>query len=203
VHSKELTVFGSGRVKAAKLESPRVILITLDKPAPAGIEAEDVVENATWTPEVEIQGCHFATDPTRGILVTTRRKVVIEDNIFDRTTMSAILIADDARSWFESGMVGDVTIRKNQFIDCGEPVINIAPENFIVDPTRPVHRNIRITENTFSLWGRSLLSAKSTRGLTVDKNRILCTDILPIEALIHLVACTDVKIEGNKIEGKG
>jgi hypothetical protein len=33
-----------------------------------------------------------------GVLVTTRRKVVIENNRFDRITMSAVLISDDAES---------------------------------------------------------------------------------------------------------
>ena len=61
--------------------------------------------------------------------------------------MSGIFIADDARSWFESGMVRDVTIRNNNFIECGAPVILIAPENKCNDGY--VHRNITITNNLF------------------------------------------------------
>ena len=117
------------RVIEARMLDPKELLLTLEKPVPDEFRENDVLENVTWTPEVEIRGCKVSRIPTRGFLITTRRKVLVEDNEFLATHMSAILVDDDARSWFESGCVRDMTIRGNRFIRCGEPVININPRN--------------------------------------------------------------------------
>jgi hypothetical protein len=47
---------------------------------PVELREGNAIENITWTPEVEIRNNFFARIPTRGVLVTTRRKVVIENN---------------------------------------------------------------------------------------------------------------------------
>ena len=124
-----LLPLGTFRVKTARMDGEREIIVGLTKPVPQGIRdrKELAVENATYTPEVTIRGNCFARIPTRGILVTTRRPVLIEDNLFFRTQMSAILIADDARSWYESGMVRNVCIRGNRFersVNCGMRLFN-------------------------------------------------------------------------------
>ena len=85
-------------------------------------QQNDVLENVTWIPEVEIRGCRVSRIPTRGFLITTRRRVLVEDNEFPGTHMSAILLEDDARGWYESGCVRDMPIRGNRFIRRGEPV---------------------------------------------------------------------------------
>ena len=79
--------------------------------------------------------------------MTTRRKVVIEDNVFYRIPMSGVLVSDDARGWYESGPVRDVTIRRNLFMECGSPVIAVMPENDRYEGA--VHRNVRIEANRF------------------------------------------------------
>lgn len=143
--------------------------LTLNHPVPSAIQKEEVViENVTWTPEVEIRKNYFARTPTRGILITTRRKVVIEKNIFYRTPMSAIAISNDARSWYESGPVHDVTIRNNQFIECGSPVISIAPEND--RPNRSVHKGIRIENNRFELKDKQAIYARWTDHIHISGN---------------------------------
>jgi hypothetical protein len=81
------------------------MMLTLQNPLPEDIRENDVLENVTWTPEVEIRGCKVSHIPTRGFLITTRRPVLVEDNEFRATNMSAILIEDDAAGWFESGCV--------------------------------------------------------------------------------------------------
>jgi len=206
INAQSLTVYGSHKIVTAERISPREILLTLDKPAPNSIQAEDVVENVTWTPEVEIRNNYFARVPTRGILVTTRRRVVIEENVFEGLAMSGILIADDAESWFESGMVNDVSIRHNRFIHCGgseHPVIYIAPENRTVDEDHPVHQNIHIEENIIQVTDTLVLDAKSVRNLTFRNNCIYCSDAeekpVSINELIRLTACSQVSIDDNKL----
>ena len=129
INSNTLLPVVEAKVKKVTRVDDRHVIVEIDRQLPETVRSTELVavENLTWTPEVVIRNNYFSRIPTRGILVTTRKKVVIEDNTFYRMQMSAILIADDARSWFESGPVTDVTIRRNKFIECGEPVINVAP----------------------------------------------------------------------------
>lgn len=166
---------GYAVVRSVIRQSPRVFGLRLTAPPPAAVHAGDCVENITWTPAVTIRRSRFERTDTRGILVTTRRKILIEDNTFYHTGMHAILIADDALSWYESGPVRDVTIRRNRFAGCapGDYVIAIAPENRKTVPGAYVHRNIRIEDNDFDTPDGRLLSAHSVDGLTFLRNRVV------------------------------
>lgn len=206
VRAHSLTTYDSNVVVKAQRISERDILLTLEHQTSDLIAPHDVIENVTWTPQVEIRGNRFARIPTRGILVTTRRKVIIENNHFDRLEMSAILIADDAESWFESGRVEDVTISRNNFNQCGgreHPVIYIAPENRCADIEKPVHRNVRIEGNTFHCSDALLLDAKSTRELKFRKNKISCANAsrkpADLTGAFRLTACSGVQIQDNRI----
>lgn len=200
IDAHSLMSIAPARVKRAEMKNEREILITLDKNIPQTIrdKKELVVENVTYTPEVLIRDNYFARIPSRGILVSTRRKVLIENNTFFRMQMSGILIADDARSWFESGMARDVTIRNNNFIECGGPVILIAPENDRNEGY--VHRNIAITNNRFQLTGADAVSAKSVDGLKITDNLFLTPQAFTLEDLIKTRECKDVTIDGNIIQ---
>ena len=162
---------------------------------PPEFKPDDAVENVTWTPEVEIRGCTVMRIPTRGFLITTRRKVLVEDNQFLRTHMSAILLEDDARGWYESGCVRDMTIRENRFIRCGEPVIHINPRNTVANDS--VHRNIRIEDNEFVLRGATSVKARSTKGLRVTGNTIYSDRQANDGLTIQTSDCADVLIEKN------
>ncbi|WP_214629487.1 right-handed parallel beta-helix repeat-containing protein [Paenibacillus agaridevorans] len=210
ISASSLTSYATCSVVGVKPLSPREVELTLDSPVPEMIEDGDVIENVTWTPELTVRGNVFKRIPTRGILATTRRKVTIENNVFERLHMSAILIADDAESWFESGMVRDVLIRRNRFVDCGNrqaPVLLIRPENTEVSADRPVHSNVIICDNRFELDGTALLEAKSTSGLIFadnDISRNVGNDGLSADSdeIIRLWACSGVEIVGNTIEDK-
>ena len=118
--------------------------------------------------------------------------VLIEDNLFFRTQMSAILIADDARSWYESGMVRNVCIRGNRFEECGTPVINIAPENDRDGGC--VHSGISIQNNCFRLSGHPAVAAKSVDGLRIEHNTIYSSDE---GEPFHTQSCMNVYIQEN------
>ncbi|WP_326734125.1 glycosyl hydrolase family 28-related protein [Streptomyces sp. NBC_01022] len=147
--------------------------VTFDRTVPDSVSPRNfVVENTTYTPSVEISGNTFRSIPTRGVLVTTRRPVVIEDNVFDGMSMASIFISSDAYQWYESGPVTDVLIRRNTFQRPAGPVIFVEPTNQAVDPAHPVHRNIRIEDNTFRTGDVRLLDAKSVGGITFTSNEV-------------------------------
>ena len=212
VHSAKLQVFGSGVVTSAKLISEREMEVVLSKPIPADIALGDCLENITWTPAVTIRNCRFERTNTRGLLLTTRKKVLIENNTFYRTGMHAILIADDATSWYESGPVQDVTIRNNTFEECGynqapgNYVIAIAPENHQLVPGYMVHRNIRIENNIFKVYDYPILTARSTENLIFTGNQIIRTHLMNPQgekrSSFFLNACRNVLIRNNKVQGE-
>lgn len=195
-----LLSLSSAKVKKAEMKNEREIILTLDKAMDSDIKKVEglVVENVTYTPEVVIRGNYFSRIPSRGVLVSTRRKVLIEDNTFFRMQMSGILIADDARSWFESGMARDVTIRNNNFIECGGPVIFIAPENDRNEGS--VHRNITITNNRFRLTGTDAISAKSVDGLKITDNLFLSPVPSDLLNLVKTQDCKNIMMEGNIVQ---
>lgn len=188
--------YAPNRVKGAQLLNPKEMLLTLDKPVPSDFKQNDAVENVTWTPEVEIRGCTVSRISTRGFLITTRRKVLVENNTFLSTRISAILLEDDAKGWYESGCVRDMTIRKNEFIRCAEPVININPQNSAANDS--VHQNIWVEDNKFMLRGTTMLRAKSTKGLSVTGNTIYSDRDITDETAIQTTGCADVKIDKNR-----
>lgn len=197
---------GYAVVKYAKLINKREMELTLNENPPVHLKEGDCIENLTWTPELTVRNSRFERTNTRGILVTTRRKVLIENNIFFRTGMHAILIADDAANWFESGAVQDVTIRNNRFEECGynsapdNYVIAIAPENHDLVPGKYVHRNIRIENNFFKVYDPSLLTARSVDGLLFSNNTISQSDFMVGDSSkpsIKLTACTSVIARNN------
>lgn len=192
------------KVKEAKLVTPREMELTLSGPlSPEVIQRKDlVVENVLWTPEVRITNNYFERIPTRGILITTRRKSLIEGNTFYGMQMSGILVADDGLSWYESGPVHDLTIRRNTFLNCGEPVINIDPENR--EYKDAVHKNITIEENYFYMRknSSSVIRAKAVDGLVIRHNLIYTSDAEKNKEsdFIQTRDCNEVSVEKNRIQ---
>ncbi len=239
VHPATLVIYAYGVVKSTRRLSDREILVTLEKPVPSVVRTDvpsgagsspssavgvgDVAENITWTPRLTFRHNVITGTNTRGVLVTTRRKVVIEKNEFYRLGMHAILIADDALSWYESGAVRDVLIRGNVFKECGHNIlpgnyaIAIAPENHELIPA-PVHRNIRIGGNRFYCYSAPVLTARSVEGLSFRGNTV--SYVRPFEGMhgtgevfsggtagrggwpsFRLVFCRKVVIGNNRVDG--
>lgn len=164
------------------------MIITFDQSIPNEIlqqingEGMVVAENVTYTPTVHIKNNLFETVSTRGILCTTRKKVMIEHNIFKHMAMDAIFISNDSQDWYESGPVRDVTIRVNTFFVTKVGNANWRNAAIRIDPVtkgyqyppfeQAIHRNIRIEENTFYMEHESVLVANSVDHLIFKNNTI-------------------------------
>ena len=210
VNPQTLLPLGFAKLRKATLVNNREMELEPDGKIPENVSTGDCIENITWTPEVIIRNSRFERTNTRGLLLTTRRKILIEHNTFYHTGMHAILIANDASEWFESGPVHDVTIRNNLFEGCGYNsapegyTIAINPENHELVPGKMVHRNIRIENNIFKVEDSPVLTARSVDNLRFTNNQIIFTGIQPaagLPAAFKLTACKKVEISGNKISG--
>ncbi|CEN52528.1 hypothetical protein CCAN11_2470038 [Capnocytophaga canimorsus] len=69
------------------------------------------IENLTWTPEVIFKNNIVRNNRARGALFSTPKKVICEENTFDHTHGTAILLCGDCNGWFETGACREVIIR--------------------------------------------------------------------------------------------
>lgn len=125
-----------------------------------------VIENLSACPEVLVQNNCFSCYPTRGLLITTSAPGIVRGNTFLQTSpRPSIHIASDACSWYESGGVRDLLIEENCFEGCVVPAINIKPNN---NDRYPLHRGIRIRNNTFIRCTAPYLYASGCAGIEVE-----------------------------------
>jgi hypothetical protein len=211
VNHKTLLGYGNAIVQSSKMISTKEIKLIVNRSVPTEIQKDDCIGNISKTPSVIIKNNLFEHVLTRGLLVTTRRKVLIEGNTFYRVGMHAILIADDCNSWFESGPVKEVTIRNNKFLDCAynsfpdDDVITIKPETTDYENGKYVHSNISITGNTFQIFDTPVLFARDVNGLSFEKNKII-QKILPgfpvgNKPAFYIEHCKDVSLQHNYFKG--
>lgn len=178
LNCRTLDSVGVETVADFDLLSPTEFTVRFSGPVPKGIRPGDALENLTNTPSLVCRKNFFGSCRARGLLVTTPKKVLIEDNVFE-SSGSAILLCGDANSWYESGACKDVTIRRNRFHNCltsryqfCEGVISICPEIPNREHSRGFHENITITENTFDCPGARLLYEHCTNNLIFENNEI-------------------------------
>ena len=153
-----LIPYNSAKVTAYERLNDTDIRLFLDKEIPSTVALKkDVVENATYTPDLHILNCSFGLTCGRGILSTTRGKVIIENNVFDKVWGPALLIEDDCNFWFESGYTTEIIFRNNKVHCCdyrkmypGSPVIRYSPKVMNESSKEFVHGKLLIEGNEFS-----------------------------------------------------
>lgn len=166
INPETLLEEGQAEILSSELLNEYEIRLTVNDTT--GAKVGHVIEDVSACPSLDFIGNTSTRIITRGLLITTRGKVTVADNHFVSTTMSGILLSDDAKSWYESGMCRDVTVQNNVFDYCGGTPILIKPENSRY--AGAVHRNIAIIGNTFKKYDGVAVSAKATDGITVRDN---------------------------------
>ncbi len=185
VHGPSMMTYGDAIVKSVTRVNKEFTRVTFLKPLPKELKTGDVVASAQPGPEVLIANCTFRGNRARGLLLGSRGKTIIEDNVF-HIPGAAILFEGDARFWFEQAGVRDVTIRRNRFDNCnygvwGKATIEVAAG---IEPSQRAvsryNRNITIEDNLFRIFdGGRIVMAYSVDGITIRKNRIERTTDYP------------------------
>lgn len=191
-------------VCAQMSEDKKSILLTFASNVAGCVEIGDIVENAERMPEAYLVGNHTGNNRPRGFLLTTPKKVLIENNTFYNSGFG-IHITSDGTYWFESGRVKDITIKNNRFINCayawGDYVIAVTPE-FPSIPNVQIHRNINIENNYIESFQPGIVYAFSVDGLRVRNNTWVETDAYPKRGTethtYKLVNCKNVELDGNR-----
>lgn len=143
------------------------------------IKINDGVENTTWQPKVNITNCYFGHHRARGVLVSTREKVIIKNNTFN-TSGAAIAIPGDLNVYSESGPITDMEISNNRFLGgcltseylTSKAIITIGIERKDNKQYPSIHKNIRIEDNYFEMFDHPILYAECTKNITFNNNVI-------------------------------
>ena len=165
-----------------QVEGAKEFRITFDRPLPAALTPEQSIgiENLTWTPEVRFAHNIIRNNRARGSLFSTPKRTTVEENLFDHTSGTAILLCGDCNGWYETGACHNVLIRKNHFVNAltnlfqfTNAVISIYPEIPELDKQKQYfHSGIVIEDNVFETFDRPILYAKSVDGLIFRRNEI-------------------------------
>ena len=173
------------------------------------------IENLEWCPEVYFADNVIRNNRARGTLFSTPLKTVVERNVFDHTSGTAILLCGDCNGWFETGACRDVTIRENKFINSltnlfqfTEAVISIYPEiPNLKDQVKYFHGGeghpgVIIENNQFETFDRPIVFAKSIDGLTFRGNKVVQNEDFPAfhsnKTRFRLLRAKNVVIENNE-----
>ncbi|MCH5598262.1 alpha-1,3-galactosidase-related protein [Niabella ginsengisoli] len=145
------------------------------------------IENLSWTPGVYFANNIIRNNRARGSLFSTPKKTVVENNLFDHTSGSAILLCGDCNGWYETGACRSVIIRNNKFVNAltnmfqfTNAIISIYPEiPDLKNQNKFFHSGIVIENNTFETFDMPLVYAKSVDGLIFKNNKIKTNKAFP------------------------
>lgn len=169
-----------------ELQGAREFIISFEKAVDTVINEEVGfgIENLTWTPEVVFADNIVRNNRARGALFSTPQDVLVDNNLFDHTSGTAILLCGDCNGWFETGACRRVVIRRNHFMNAltnlfqfTNAVISIYPEiPDLKGQEKYFHGGkeggIIIEENVFETFDVPILYAKSVDGLIFRRNAI-------------------------------
>lgn len=142
------------------------------------------IENLEWTPEVLFAHNTIRNNRARGALFSTPKKTIVEDNLFDHISGSAILLCGDCNGWYETGACRNVIIRNNKFINgltnmfqYTEAIISIYPVIPDLKSQKQYFHGgkeggVTIEHNLFDSFDVPLVYAKSIDGVTFRNNTI-------------------------------
>ena len=223
VKSNTMEIVGENKVAAiSPYDKPEVkgckeFKITFAEAVPEDIANGNYgIENLEWTPEVYFADNVIRNNRARGSLFSTPKRTVVENNLFDHTSGTAILLCGDCNGWFETGACRNVIIRKNRFVNSltnmfqfTNAIISIYPEiPNLKDQQKYFHGGenggVVVEDNVFETFDTPIVYAKSLDGFIFRNNKIIQNnDFKPFHWNKHrffFERVINTKIENNTFE---
>ena len=193
----------------------KLFRIKFEKTLDAMIQGGDSIgmENLEWSPTVYFADNVVRNNRARGALFSTPKRTVVENNTFDHTSGTAILLCGDCNGWYETGACHNVLIRNNRFVNAltslyqfTNAVISIYPEiPDLHQQQQYFHSNIVIENNLFETFDSPILYAKSVEGITFRNNIIKQNSdyppFHPNNYRIYFQRVSDAKMYNNQLIG--
>lgn len=167
---------GQAAVKEFRAVNKKYGELELEEPYPFQQGKSCCIDPSDWYPEVVFRRNRCGRNRARGLILTSERKMVIEDNEID-SEGSCIKVNSDMKNWFESGAISQLVIRNNRLIrhnqvNWGKAVIDVDPGMCRLEEDRAFHGEIIIENNDIFLKNTPLFWGYSLRKLILRNNRI-------------------------------
>lgn len=177
VDGETLLTVAEAEVESCHHLNPEFAEVVLRGPLPERVGPGFALHNLTWDPALTIRRCRITDNRARGILIQVAGPALVEQCHF-RTSGSAILVGGEARFWFESGPVGQLTIRGNRFDHCGYgqfpgwgmAAIRVHPEMPCL--AGPYHGHILVEDNRFEGCYGPLVEARAATKIEIVRNQV-------------------------------
>lgn len=205
--SDNLVKVGANIIVKSKLVDKETVQVWLNGEVSELLEGT-YIENITQIPDlVVIKNNHFERIATRGILMYTSRKSIIENNFFHRTPMPAILLKNPDDKYYLQGYTKDLTIRNNTFYEClgneggyegpGDGVIHFKPQLENAEDDFYLYENVNISNNVFILKEKivPMVKARRVSGLKVTENTVESS--VKKHQLVDIENCTKIEVKQN------
>ncbi len=225
IHSRKMDHYmGIFRIATVKpIDRPdftgvKILELTFDESLPEFVQSDGTcgVENMAWNPDVVFRKNIVRNNRARGCLFSTGGSVLVEDNLFDHVSGTAILFCGDCNFWYESGPCRNVVIRGNRFVNCMgsfyqycNAIISIFPEIPDFDDQHLFYYGGRedafvIEKNEFETFDFPILYGRSIDGLTFRHNKIRHNNdfpkISPIKVPFFFEKADRIRIYKNEID---
>lgn len=150
-------------------------------PGTVAVKRGDLLANLSDFPDVRVSGCTVRNTRARGFLLQSRN-ILIEDCIFEGTSLPGIIISPDARRWAEVGPTTNAVVRNCTFRRCGiassssnAGVVSVkaSHDGPIGEHPAGVHKNVQIVGNKFEDCATRGIVVAATDGLVLRNNVFL------------------------------
>ncbi|WP_233341559.1 alpha-1,3-galactosidase-related protein [Robiginitomaculum antarcticum] len=202
--------FHETEIKSFTPINEKRFLLTLDSVPEDLPEGPLSLENLTWNPSLTFRNNTVRENRARSMLVTTKGKVLVENNYFS-SQMHGILLEGDNKFWYESGAVEDVTIQGNTFVNSG--FLGGAAYPLLASPLFTqqqrigeghYHHNVKFNNNTLRGFNGLLVKSLSVEGLEIIGNKLeFLDDYPPVSSFpaIDINYSKDVIVKDNVATG--
>jgi len=212
INGQTMKNYGSGIVESVRLKTPETFEVMFKEAVPEEIKLADALENISWEPDVTIRNCYFGNHRARGVLISWWGRILSDGNPVGWSG-SAIVLPGDIKSYFENGPIKDATISNNLFkascltsmyMTC-EAIISISLEVPAFDAKNPpIHKNIKIFDNTFEMYDYPALYALSVDGISFNNNKMKYSNLHkpwhPHKYNLTFEACRNIEVKGNVMD---
>lgn len=205
--SDSFDAYDKAIVENIEMVNGRYQIIHLKGDIPTSVKPGDLVENLTAYPELLVENCLIKGNRARGLLVSTPKKTLIRNNIFN-TEMEAILMPVESGMWFESGNATNVTIEGNTFQDCSYGGLNRGAIRFHTDEKNKniAFRNIHVNNNKFNQFDNLIMQISNVDGLVFENNIITNSgtypQLYPENPAFSINYSTNIEFKNNNYNGK-
>ncbi len=166
-----------------------------------GYALGDTLQNMTYAPSCEIEGCVIRNTRARGLIIQTSN-VEIKNCTFFGMSSCAVKVAPDFKYWYEVGPTYNFNMHHNVIEKCAFRSENVPSIGIFtkhgpgIDDIFHVHKNIKIENNLIKRANRSCITVTASDGVVVSGNVFENRAYNDVDC-INVVNCTDVTVENN------